>query len=178
MANICAALVFVSTWILPQQRSIDLHGEGVVFKRGDLTEYVRQDQIDKGDGDGGEVLNKQTDHPVVLTLKDADPGPGKETLKPRNISVKYANSPTHPIDTSTDRKIDEVEGSAQQSQDEDIESKPQQVKPHLLSQLPLSHLHGEPLLLQEQLSSIRRGGGKTGQLKHNADGTENEKIKS
>lgn len=116
---------------------------------------MRQDQIDKGDGDGGEVLNNQTDHPVVVSLKETDPGPVNEMLKLRNTLVKYANSLTHLNDRSTDRKIDEVEGSAQQTQHEHIENKPQQVKPHLLSQLPLSHLHGEPLLLQEQLSSIR-----------------------
>lgn len=116
---------------------------------------MRQEQIDEGDGDGREVLNNQTGHPVVVCLKETDPGPGNEMLKLRNTWVKYANSLTHPIDTSTDSKIDEVEGSAQQTQDEHIENKPQQVKPHLLSQLPLSHLHGEPLLLQEQLRSIR-----------------------
>lgn len=50
--KVCVFLVFISSWILPHQGSIDLHGERVVFKRRDLTEDMRQEQIDKGDGDG------------------------------------------------------------------------------------------------------------------------------
>lgn len=154
MAKVCAILVFIWAWILPHQRGIDLHGEGVVFKRCDLTENVRQEQIDKGDGDGREVLKNQTVHPGV-TLKGTDPRLRNGTFNLRNSLVPCANSLTHPVCTSMDRKIDEGEGSAQQTQDDHIENEPQQVEPHLLPELPLSHLHGESLLLEEQLRSIR-----------------------
>lgn len=39
---------------------------------------MRQDQIDKGDGDGREELKKQADHPVVAILGDTDPKPKNE----------------------------------------------------------------------------------------------------
>lgn len=155
MAKVCAIPVFISAWILPHQRGIDLHGEGVVFKRCDLTENVRQEQIDKGDGDGREVLKNQTAHPVGVTLKGTDQGLRNGTFNLRNTLVTCANSLTHIVYTCTDRKIDEGEGSAQQTQDDHIENEPQQVEPQLLSELPLSHLHGESLLLEEQLRSIR-----------------------
>lgn len=46
----------VSTSLLPYERGVDLRGERVVFKWGDLAEHDRQEQVDQSDGDGREVL--------------------------------------------------------------------------------------------------------------------------
>lgn len=112
---------------------------------------MRQEQVDEGDGDGREVLKNQFDHPLVGSLGDAGSKPPKVTRNLRKTLVKCANPQTHLFHAGIDGKEDEVEGSAQQTQDEHVQEEPQQVEPHLLPQLPLSYAHGEPLLLEEQL---------------------------
>lgn len=54
---------------LPHERGVDLRGEGVVLKGRDLAEDVGQEQVDRGDGDGGQVLQEEADQPVVSALK-------------------------------------------------------------------------------------------------------------
>lgn len=48
-------------------------------------------------------------------------------------------------------KVDKVEGSTQQKEDNHVEDEPEQVETHPLSESPLSLAQGEILLLQEQL---------------------------
>ena len=55
---------------LPHKRGIHLHSERVVFKRRDLTEDFREQQVQKSDDDGRKILEKQTDEPVVPTLRN------------------------------------------------------------------------------------------------------------
>lgn len=87
--------MFSSFFTLPQKSSIHLNGEGVIFKRRDLTEDVGQDQIDKGDSDGRKILEEQTDQPVVSRV----------ALFQRCLCGE----------------VDEVKGSSQQRQNNQVE---------------------------------------------------------
>ena len=121
---------------------------------------MREEQVDKGDGDGREVLQDQTDQPVVLTLRNIFRGVRYEDLFTKSRThcdkTRCSVSKSYLILCCFCGKVDKVEGSAQKRQHEKVEERPKHVETHLLSKCPLSHAPGEILLLQEQLRTSRQ----------------------
>lgn len=145
---------------LPHERGVDLRGEGVVLKGRDLAEDVGQEQVDCGDGDGGQVLQEEADQPVVSALKQMAHTHSVSLSWPPS-KVSHARPPdvqvSHLILRRQGGEVDEEEGTGQQTQDGHVEHEPEQVETHLLPQRPLSRALGEALLLQKELRHQQRG---------------------
>lgn len=129
---------------------------------------MRQEQVDQSDGDGREVLEEETDHPVVLASALNETAHRVNFFTKSGDSVKQKNRCSVPylILRCFNGKVDKVEGSTQQKQDNHVEDEPEQVETHPLSESPLSLAQGEILLLQVQLRNNRDGFSKSVQIRH------------
>lgn len=140
---------------LPHKSGIDLRGEGVVLKGGDLAEDFGEEQVDRSDGDGGQVLQKEADQPVVSTLKQTRFFTQSFSLFGHPSWVSRVRPPdiqeSHLILRHPCGIVDEAEGTDQQTHHGYIEHKPEQVETDPLAQGPLSLALGEALLLKVKL---------------------------
>lgn len=74
---------------------------------------MRQEQVDQSDGDGREVLEEETDHPVVLVSALKETAHGVNLFTKSGDSVKQKNGCSVPylFLRCFNGKVDKVEGS-------------------------------------------------------------------